>query len=133
MAEAAQDWSNILRQLGDPELHAPAFTGAKPAATGAPVGAEQRDGGDAVEASVWSETLARVHGAADLLRMRENQLRELERVHRQAMDRAADRVAALEAQLAAEGDRANRAEAAQAKAEQWLQRIHAAVVEQLTF
>jgi small-conductance mechanosensitive channel len=78
---------------------------------------------------VWSETLARVHGAADLLRTREQELRELEHRHQEAMERAADRIAALEGQLAAEAQRAERAGRAQAEAEEWLGRIHKAALE----
>jgi small-conductance mechanosensitive channel len=94
--------------------------------------ADPANPGEAAQIDVWSETLARVHGAADLLRTREHQLRDLERVHRAAMDRAGERIAALEEQLAVEGQRAERAERAQAEAEGWLRRIHTAVVEQFS-
>lgn len=133
MAESARDWTKILRWLGDPDGPLPPVA---PAGPGTADGAAAPDGnganlGDAGQASIWSETLARVHGAADFLRAREQQLRDLEHAHGEAMARAGDRVAALEAQLAAEADRANRAEAAQAKAEEWLHSIHTAVLEQL--
>jgi len=129
MANAAQDWTNILKGLGDPDGPMPALAAA-PANDRAVAGADGADLGEASETEVWSETLARVYGAADLLRTREHQLRDLEQVHRASMERAADRIAALEQQLAAEGERAHRAEQAQAAAEEWLRRIHAAVVEQ---
>jgi hypothetical protein len=129
MANAAQDWTNILKGLGDPDGPIPALAAA-PANDRAVAGADRADVGGASEPEVWSETLARVYGAADLLRTREHQLRDLEQVHRAAMERAADRIAALEQQLAAEGERAHRAERAQAAAEEWLRRIHTAVVEQ---
>ena len=129
MANAAQDWTNILKGLGDPDGPMPALAAA-PANDRAVAGADGADLGEASETEVWSETLARVYGAADLLRTREHQLRDLEQVHRVSMDRAADRIAALEQQLAAEGQRAHRAEQAQAAAEEWLRRIHAAVVQE---
>lgn len=128
MAEAAQDWTKILKGLGDPDGPIPALA---PATTPANDRADGADLGGASETDIWSETLARVYGAADLLRTREHQLRDLEGVHRAAMDRAGERIAALEEQLAAEGQRAERAERAQAEAEEWLRRIHVAVVEQL--
>jgi hypothetical protein len=134
MAEAAKDWTNILKGLGDPDGPMPALAPAATPPANDPAAsstADLADAGESAQVDVWSETLARVYGAADLLRTRENQLRELEHVHRTAMDRAAERIAALEEHLAAEGQRAERAEQAQAEAEEWLRQIHKAVVEHL--
>jgi hypothetical protein len=134
MAEAAKDWTKILKGLGDPDGPMPTLAAAATPRANDPAvpPADPANPGEAAQIDVWSETLARVHGAADLLRTREHQLRDLERVHRAAMDRAGERIAALEEQLAVEGQRAERAERAQAEAEGWLRRIHTAVVEQFS-
>lgn len=131
MAEGARDWTKFLK--GRPEAAAAVAdlaAAVRPAANN-PQDRAATDESDAVGVDVdaWSETLARVHGAADLLRMRENQLRDLEQRHREGMERAAERIAALEEQLAAEAKRAERAERAQAEAEEWLRRLHTAVLE----
>jgi small-conductance mechanosensitive channel len=132
MAEAAKDWTEILKGVSDPDGPIPALAAATTSANdhaGAAADGAVRE--QHAETDVWAETLARVYGAADLLRTREHQLRDLERVHRTATDRAAERIAVLEEQLASEGQRAERAERAQAEAEAWLHRIHTAVVERL--
>jgi small-conductance mechanosensitive channel len=129
MAEAAKDWTEILKGVSDPDGPIPALAAATtPANDHAAADGAVRE--ENAETDVWAETLARVYGAADLLRTREHQLRDLERARRTAVDRAAERIAALEEQLATEGQRAERAERAQAEAEEWLGRIHKAVVEQ---
>jgi hypothetical protein len=129
MAQAAKDWTKILKGL-DPDGPMPSLAIAAMPAARDPAPADPVL--ETAEVEVWSETLARVYGAADLLRTREHQLRDLAQVHSAAMDRAAERIGALEQQLATEAQRAHRAERAQAEAEEWLRRIHAAVVERFT-
>jgi small-conductance mechanosensitive channel len=131
MAEGARDWTKFLK--GRPEVASAVADLAAAVRPGAndPDDSAAESAADAVAASLdaWSETLARVHGAADLLRTRENQLRDLEQRHQEAMERAAERIAALEGQLAAEAERAQLAEQARAQAEEWLGRIPEAVLE----
>ena len=131
MADAATDRTFLRARHGVAAAVADLASAVKRVANeGQPVTPEPAPSADTAILDAWSETLARVHGAADLLRMRENQIRELEQRHREAMDRAAERIAILEQQLAAESERAQQAERAQAEALEWLGRIHKAVVDQ---
>jgi small-conductance mechanosensitive channel len=133
MAEGARDWTKFLKGRPDPAASfADLAEVVRPAANDRQESAAEPTPATDVEViDVWSETLARVHGAADLLRTREQELRDLERRHEESVERAADRIAALEGQLAAEAQRAERAERAQAEAEEWLGRIHKAIVENI--
>jgi hypothetical protein len=86
---------------------------------------------DASAEQDWGETLQMVHRASDLLRAAEERVRELEASNRDLAERAAMQAEALQGRLLQAQVRADEAEQRRKEAEEWLRRIHGAIVENL--
>lgn len=80
----------------------------------------------------WSGTLDLVVRASDVLRAAEERVRELEASNRELAERAANQAEALQARILQAQVRADEAEQRRKEAEQWLRRIHGAIVDNLT-
>ena len=140
MAEAAADLQRFLRQE---DGHTPdwrEFLKARQEQTkGARVEVALPHGGTfrAADAKTpplsrdepWAETLARVLGAADLLVFQQQQIAELNRRNAELRQATNEAIEAFQRHLEAAERRADQAERERAAAEDWLTRIHAAIVE----
>ena len=76
----------------------------------------------------WSASLDLIHEATEAIRISEERSSELEQELERTAARALERAETLEAQLAAAQNRAELAERRAAEAEEWLARLHDAVV-----
>jgi hypothetical protein len=76
-----------------------------------------------------AEALARVHGAADLLKFTVQRIDELEAWSREMSEASARQLEALQAEVLAAETRAAAEEDACRRTEDWLRRMHAAVVD----
>jgi hypothetical protein len=96
-------------------------------------GAAQDPGGSHGHGSdaPWSEALARVHGASDYLKFTLQRIAELEAWNREMTEVTAHRLELLEREAIAAEVRAEEDEDAAREAEDWLRRIHAAVIDRL--
>jgi hypothetical protein len=79
----------------------------------------------------WSEALARVHGASDYLKFTLQRIAELEAWNREMTEVTAHRLELLEREAIAAEVRAEEDEDAAREAEDWLRRIHGAVIDRL--
>jgi hypothetical protein len=79
----------------------------------------------------WAEALARVHGASDFLKFTLQRIGELEAWNREMTEVTAHRLEMLEREAIAAEVRAEEDEDAAREAEDWLRRIHAAVIDRL--
>jgi hypothetical protein len=79
----------------------------------------------------WAEALARVHGASDFLKFTLQRIAELEAWNREMTEVTAHRLELLEREAIAAEVRAEEDEEACREAEDWLRRIHAAVIDRL--
>jgi hypothetical protein len=79
----------------------------------------------------WAEALARVHGASDYLKFTLQRIAELEAWNREMTEVTAHRLEVLEREAIAAEVRAEEDEEASREAEDWLRRIHAAVIDRL--
>ena len=77
----------------------------------------------------WSETLARIFGAADTLLAQHARIARLEQQQREVEAAATETITSLEARLRELQQRAEDAERGRAAAEDALRRLHAALVE----
>jgi hypothetical protein len=80
----------------------------------------------------WSASLDLIHEATAAIRISEERAAELEQELERTVARALERATALEAQVAAAQSRADLAERRADEAEEWLARLHDAVVEGFT-
>jgi hypothetical protein len=80
----------------------------------------------------WSASLDLIHEATAAIRISEERAAELEQELEHTVARALERATALEAQVAAAQTRADLAERRADEAEEWLARLHDAVVEGFT-
>lgn len=80
----------------------------------------------------WSASLDLIHEATAAIRISEERAAELEQELERTVARALERATALEAQVAAAQTRADLAERRADEAEEWLARLHDAVVEGFT-
>ncbi|KQP92365.1 hypothetical protein ASF60_16925 [Methylobacterium sp. Leaf113] len=80
----------------------------------------------------WSASLDLIHEATAAIRISEERAAELEQELERTVTRALERASALEAQVAAAQSRAEQAERRAEEAEEWLARLHDAVVEGFT-
>jgi hypothetical protein len=96
-------------------------------------GAAQDPGGSHGQGSdePWSEALARVHGASDYLKFTLQRIAELEAWTREMTEVTAHRLELLEREAIAAEVRAEEDEEAAREAEDWLRRIHGAVIDRL--
>jgi hypothetical protein len=79
----------------------------------------------------WAEALARVHGASDYLKFMLQRIAELEAWNREMTEVTAHRLEVLEREAIAAEVRAEEDEDASREAEDWLRRIHGAVIDRL--
>jgi hypothetical protein len=117
----------LMRSLPSPHRGAPAPEPLAPQAAPAdglpaPAG-PKRD---------WSASLDLIHEATAAIRISEERAAELEQELERTVARALERATALEAQVAAAQTRADLAERRAEEAEEWLARLHDAVVEGFT-
>ncbi|KQP33778.1 hypothetical protein ASF49_07880 [Methylobacterium sp. Leaf104] len=80
----------------------------------------------------WSASLDLIHEATAAIRISEERATELEQELERTVARALERATALEAQVAAAQTRADLAERRAEEAEEWLARLHDAVVDGFT-
>ncbi|MGU3359493.1 hypothetical protein ACLBWX_04080 [Methylobacterium sp. M6A4_1b] len=80
----------------------------------------------------WSASLDLIHEATAAIRISEERAAELEQELERTVARALERATALEAQVAAAQTRADLAERRAEEAEEWLARLHDAVVDGFT-
>ena len=133
MAEAAADLQRFLRQEDGHRPDWKEFLKSRREHIAAPHGGASC----AADAEVipvtadepWAETLARVFGAADLLAFQQQQIAELNRRNDELRQATTEAIEGLQGDLEAAERRADQAERERAAAEEWLTRIHAAIVE----
>ena len=136
MAEAVGDWKQFLRRRNE----AAAALGR---VSGETEGAEPRPGHDGEERAAqplrsgngadepWAEALARVHGAADMIRFQNERIRDLEEQHRELVETSTSAIGSLEERLREAERRIAEADRGRAEAEDWLRRIHGAILDQI--
>lgn len=125
-AKTSVDTTELERRLA--ELEAAARDGATAAAASQePPASDGRDGDE----EPWAEALARVHGASDYLKFTLQRIGELEAWNREMTEVTAHRLELLEREAIAAEVRAEEDEDACREAEDWLRRIHAAVIDRL--
>jgi predicted RNase H-like nuclease (RuvC/YqgF family) len=87
---------------------------------------------DAPAEQDWGQTLDLVQRASDVLKSAEQRVRELEESNRSLAERAAREAEVLEARVLQAQIRAEDAEQRRRDAEEWLRRIHNAILEHLS-
>ena len=124
-AKTPVDTTELERRLA--QLEAAARGDGASAQDAANVAESHREGSD----EPWSEALARVHGASDYLKFTLQRIAELEAWNREMTEVTAHRLELLEREAIAAEVRAEEDEEAAREAEDWLRRIHAAVIDRL--
>ena len=125
-AKTTVDTTELERRLA--QLEAAARDGASAAGEQEPAGSDGQEQG---HEEPWAEALARVHGASDFLKFTLQRIAELEAWNREMTEVTAHRLELLEREAIAAEVRAEEDEEACREAEDWLRRIHAAVIDRL--
>ena len=120
------DTTELERRLAQLEAAARG-NGASAQGSAQDLTASEGQGGD----EPWSEALARVHGASDYLKFTLQRVAELEAWNREMTEVTAHRLELLEREAIAAEVQAEEDEDAAREAEDWLRRIHAAVIDRL--
>ncbi len=125
-AKTTVDTTELERRLA--QLEAATRGDGAPAPNGGqePVASEEQE-----HEAPWAEALARVHGASDFLKFTLQRIGELEAWNREMTEVTAHRLELLEREAIAAEVRAEEDEEAAREAEDWLRRIHGAVIDRL--